>query len=331
MTAGPCSPDGALQQRAIAIIKPLIPVGAKERVARAVAQNNRIIRGQIREATGLNLGEGEGHGSVPVRVQEGFPAEVASLIGKYPDPVLWRLISLQSELDRAAEGLSTLCEFWEELGTWPRLPVPKDSDLLLSEASYIISGLQDLAEATKIFADLKQIHEDILGAYHFGPRGSHIVVYWMAQALFSAAFGVGIEGLTAVTLAHELAHAYTHLGRDIDGVSWHNSGFAQSDKSVVEGLAQHYTAEAMERLKARIPNGTTSYRALLECQSGPYRAHESWFDNLLPRRGEIVRFTMLRARNHGRVNDAEWRALLKETQERLTTTRAPPTGPQFRS
>jgi hypothetical protein len=263
--------------------------------------------------------------------KRGSPPRSPSLIDKYPDPVLWRLISLQSELDRAAEGLSTLCEFSAELETWPRLPVPKDSDLLLLDVSYIISGLQDLAEAPKIFGDLKQIHEDILGAYHFGPRGSHIVVYWMAQALFSAAFGVEIEGLTAVTLAHELAHAYTHLGRDIDGVSWQNSGFVQSDKSVVEGLAQHYTAEAMERLKTRIPNGATAYRALLKCQSGPYRAHESWFDSLLPRRGEIVRFTMLQARNQGRVSDAEWRAMLKETQERLTTTRAPATGPQFRS
>ena len=59
----------------------------------------------------------------------------------------------------------------------------------------------------------------------------------MAQALFAAAFDVRIEDLTVVTLAHELAHAYTHLGRDIDGAAWRDPGFGLSDRDVLEGGA----------------------------------------------------------------------------------------------
>ena len=33
-------------------------------------------------------------------------------------------------------------------------------------------------------------------------------------------YGFDVEALTYVVLAHELAHAYTHLGRDIDGNAW---------------------------------------------------------------------------------------------------------------
>ncbi len=70
-----------------------------------------------------------------------------------------------------------------------------------------------MAVARKVFDEIKEIREDILGVYSFaGPRSPRIEIYWMAQALFAAAFGLRIEDLTVVTLCHELTHAYTHLG-----------------------------------------------------------------------------------------------------------------------
>lgn len=66
-------------------------------------------------------------------------------------------------------------------------------------------------------------------------------IYGMPIALISAMLNVSIEDLTAVTLAHALAHGYTHLGRDIDGRTWSDNGFADSELSVIEGLAQFYT------------------------------------------------------------------------------------------
>ena len=139
----------------------------------------------------------------------------------------------------------------------------------------------------------------------------------MAHALFAAAFGVRIEDLTVVTLAHELAHAYTYLGRDIDGQCWADHGFGESDPEVVEGLAQFYAAAVAERLSARAPGVQTAYRKLLSHQSGPYRAHEMWFSDDARRRGEVVRFAMLRARSRGDLDHAAWFQILADTRASL--------------
>lgn len=74
------------------------------------------------------------------------------------------------------------------------------------------------ARKKQVIDQVKTFKKDILGIYCFsGREAPRIELYWMAHALFASAFGVRIEDLALVTLTHELAHAYTHLGRDIDG------------------------------------------------------------------------------------------------------------------
>src|SRR5437868_961697 len=98
----------------------------------------------------------------------------------------------------------------------------------------------------------------------------------MPMALVAAMLDVRIEELTVVTLAHELAHGYTHLGRDIDGFCWEDGGFTQSELGVVEGLAQFYTDIVTGKVVGRMPGAHDAYLRLLELQSGPYRVHEKW-------------------------------------------------------
>lgn len=310
----------ALQQRAIALIKPLIPPDAEERVARAIKQLNPVIREHIRTETGLRLSDDKGRGSVPVDIVDGFPSGVAELIDRHRDPLLWRLIMLQPMLGGIIDGLGALIETWDEFEQWPQLPpLARGAGESLVRSQQVAHALQTLVVARKVFDEIKEIREDILGVYRFsGPRSPRIEIYWMAQALFAAAFGLRIEDLTVVTLAHELAHAYTHVGRDIDGTAWGDSGFAESEASVVEGLAQHYAGVVTERLATRAPDAYSAYKTLLRHQSGPYLAHEDWFEESTARRGEIVRFAMLQARNRGKVTDADWRSLMNKTRQDLT-------------
>ncbi len=102
-----------------------------------------MIRTHIREATGLTLGESGRRETVTLHVEDGFTAEVATLVDKYRDPAFWRLISILPELDRAAEGLGAIADHWEELERWPELPVDRDSDILLQEANYVVGQLQE--------------------------------------------------------------------------------------------------------------------------------------------------------------------------------------------
>lgn len=310
----------ALQQKAISVVKPLIPPDAEDRVRRTVKQLNGTIREHIRAETGLRLSDSQARSSIPVKVTEGFPAKLAGLIGKYDDPVLWRLIAAQPRLGGIVEGLQFLLTEWGAFEKWPALPpVARGSQPAMERARDVALALQQVTLSEQVKKELKAIHEDILGAYRFtvGQRSAvsapWVEIYWMPIALMAAMIDVQIEDLTVVTLAHELAHGYTHLGRDIDGRCWDDLGFAESELGVVEGLAQFYSKVVTAKLFARAPGAHNAYEQFLKLQSGPYRVHDDWLQNSPSQRGETVRFAMLAARGHGRVKYEEWTAILSDT------------------
>jgi hypothetical protein len=122
--------------------------------------------------------------------------------------------------------------------------------------------------------------------------------------------GVSVEALTNVVLAHELAHAYTHLGCDIDNEQWDTAKFAGCDLDIVEGLAQFYTKVICTRLQDRVPVALKAYEALLKEQSGPYKAHLNWVESD-ERGGEIVRVSMIECRSRGITASAKFSEAIK--------------------
>jgi hypothetical protein len=104
--------QGALEEQATGVVKPLIPADAEERVQQAFKQWSRVVREHIRAETGLRLSDGDSRFSIAVRIQQGFPTPLAELIGRYQDPVLWRLIVGQPKLGGLIEGLNYLLEDW---------------------------------------------------------------------------------------------------------------------------------------------------------------------------------------------------------------------------
>jgi len=308
-----------LQQRAIRLIEPLIPPDARDRVERTIKQFNHVVREHIRTETGLRLADAQGTGTISIRVVPGFPAKVAELINLHQDRVLWHLIIGQPKLGGVVEGLNFLLPDWPEFEQWLDLPsVAKGSEPALTRSRDVAAALQSLALTKRVLDELKEIHEDILCVYRFANRfGASIEIYWMANALVAGALGVRIEDLAVVTLAHELAHGYTHHGRDIDGLSWRDDGFVKSALEVKEGLAQFYTAVVAEKLGSRAPAVQSAYLKLLELQTGPYLVHTQWLDGTPKQRGETVRFVLLQARNCGVVTHEKWSALLTQTSQSL--------------
>jgi hypothetical protein len=307
--------DNALQNRATEIIQPLVPPDAEERVNRSFKQWNQIIRDHIRTETGLKLSDGDSRFAIPVRVVRGFPVTLARLIDQYRDPVMWRLIIGQPKLGGLVQGLEFLLAEWDRFEPWSSLPeAAKNGQPTLERALAIASSLQQAALAEKVVQQIKDIHEDILGVYRFQPgQGSAVELYWLPIAMVAAMLDVAIEDLTVVVLIHELAHGYTHVGRDIDGTSWDDAGFRESDLAVVEGLAQFYTEVISEKLAARTPGLFTAYQALLNLQGGLYHAHRDWLKGDRRQMGETVRFTLIAARSQGAVRDEQWRGLMGAT------------------
>src|ERR1017187_765152 len=104
----------ALQQRAIALIKPLIPPDAEERVNRAYKEFRQIVRSHIRSETRLSLADEESRDNVPVKIVDGFPASIAQLIDRHQDRTLWRLIVALPKLGAIVVGIGLLLSRGDE-------------------------------------------------------------------------------------------------------------------------------------------------------------------------------------------------------------------------
>ena len=148
------------------------------------------------------------------------------------------------------------------------------------------------------------INEDVLGAYFF--RVPKIQIYWIVIGIVARLLKVSVETLTVVVLAHELAHAYTHRGFDIDGQRWDTSGFAHSDLEVVEGLAQYFTDAVFQKLARSWPAPLATFETLRSAQSRVYRAYREWIRHDDPQGGEIVRVSMIACRRKGRTTSKKF-------------------------
>ena len=313
------SEDEGVQKRATEVIKPLIPPDAQDRVQRAFRQWNNRVRDHIRNETALKLADGEGRNSVAVRVTDGYPVPLANLIDSYRDPVIWRLIVGQPKLGGILEGVDYLLAAWPDLKSWEKLPtVAADGRDSLEHVRAMVIELQKIAMAKEVLDKIREIRRDILGLYSF-PKGEpcRVDLYWMPIAMFAAILDVPIEDLTLVVLAHELAHGYTHLGRDIDGEQWGDEAFQEAELDIVEGLAQFYAEVVTTRIAAQTPGPLAAYKKLLALQSGPYRAHENWVKTKPGQKGEIVRFAMVAARKMAIGETKQWDELLKKTEANL--------------
>ncbi len=307
------------QDRATEIVKPLVPPDAEERVTRSFRQWNQVVRDHIRTETGLRLTDGDGRFSIPVGIDKGFPGKLAALIDRYRDPLVWRLVIGQPKVSGLVSGLEFLLQNWDQFERWPSLPqAAQNGRPTLERRLEIASSLQQAALTEEIRQRIKQIDEDILGVYHFSEgQGSSVALFWLPIAMVAAMLDVSIEDLTVVVLIHELAHGYTHAGRDIDGTRWDDVAFGKSAPEVKEGLAQFYTAVISGQLGSRAPSLAVAYERLLSLQSGPYLVYQEWLAADKRQRGETVRFALIAARSHGRIDHETWKGLMAVTRGNL--------------
>jgi hypothetical protein len=291
-----------------ALIKKYSPQ-AKERVERAYKQWNAILRDQLRNETGLRLTVGEEAQAVPVSIEDGLPLSVKQVLEGFDDD-LDLLLNLPL-FEKAADGLESMLRHYAQV---TRLTDFHDaSSDEVQRVKQLTKALVVKLKEIELLKKLAGINEDILGAYFF--KRPKVCLFWLPIAMVSVLLNLSVEGLTVVILGHELAHAYTHLGRDIDGYRW-ESGFAEADLQVVEGLAQFYTSVICQKLQTRFPAPFEAYEQLLKHQSAIYSIHQKWAESH-DSRGEIVRAAMIKCRKLS-INDYRgFDYLLQEETERL--------------
>lgn len=310
-------PQGAeaAQSRSIAAVwQPLLEEyepDLKERVQTAVRVSGQSIRDQLRVETALRLSAGDQHVSVPVRVSDGIPPPLW-VLRDLPPEVL-RLVLARGLIAQSAYGVRFIRQ---HLGAVHRF---LDSRAPTTEArpdEREVERVEDLLrelgrelEKVKLFDEIWLQPVDWLGAYFFWKPA--IEIYWIPIGLAAALCKVNVEALTYVVLAHELAHAYTHLGRDIDGNVWDTGHFARTNVYIVEGLAQHYTQVLCKKIRSRNPAALEAFESMLERQKpGPYADWLEW-NRGVPDPGENTRRCMLEVRKRGVREYSKFKEILR--------------------
>jgi hypothetical protein len=254
--------------------------GSYERVKDAYRRWNTTVRDCIRKETALRLSTSEDRQDVPVLLDDGMPLELVNIFNDLIDP------EIALNKGRIGEAFETL--------KWIRPRVPRGQ----ADVSSVIKLLEEILGEIgrdRAIERIQKIDQDVLGAYFF--RRPEIRLYWQAIGITARLLNTSVEDLAAVVLIHELAHAYSHLGRDIDGRLWPTSNFAAADLRIVEGLAQFITAQVADQLHQRAPGLRIAFGTLATVQSAPYRIHEQW--RKLGFAGEIVRAALIDCRVAG--------------------------------
>lgn len=199
--------------------------------------------------------------------------------------------------NRIAEGLGTI----DMYHVWQFILSQIWTDQVLLEAEEQIEtdfiGMEADKQLKRILNEIRRHEEigivDVLGI--FSPRGHTIKIYAQVIAYYSIKQGVSAENLAFVVLTHELAHAYTIAGYDINGYRGEIlQNYHSRERNVIEGLAQYYTEAVCFQLK-KYHQFKHVFEALLKNQTHPYTWHKDW----LKRSGvdhEHIRSTLLNYR-----------------------------------
>lgn len=309
-----------------------IPADTEERVFRAKDRMNSGIRDAMRRETGLLLNRRESQDtktkkgeniSVPVLLLPGLPAPLIDMSFDDDDWLAVTISPYRQDVKRSHLGLEGVGKLIDVL-----LEDPRGNEVVGNRRFTLESTVGLVAELLAIvdgFDPVKQIlavNKDVLGVYRYrlprpnssDPFDGAIELYWAVIGLTAGMLGVPVEGLTAVVLAHEMAHAYSHLGSDIDGERWSSAAFSSSEHELKEGLAQYYTYLLSQRLSRAMPAMVEAYDELLIRQPLAYHTHVKWTEENRP---EEVRIAMLESRRHSDATNAVFSKALAEGKKRL--------------
>ena len=265
--------------------------GIMEDVRQAVKRWNLWLRDCMRTETGLRISGDTEKTNVNIRVADGMPASFHQALNI--EPGFLNLFMHLPLLRQTVAGLMYLEGAAADVSLFMNSDEYNQQSLFAEDIITKVANLVMSLEAKQALERVCALEEDVLGAYFL--RSNMIEIYWMPIAIVSRLAGVSAEALTVVVMAHELAHAYTHVGQDIDGNRWETRAMQKAELRIIEGIAQHYTAIACDKLSIKLPEAKQAYEGLVTMQPEPYRVHLAWkekYRNL----GEVVRTTMMATR-----------------------------------
>ena len=243
-------------------------------VSRAVKTWNNVIRDHLRDEMGFRLSTGNKQVSVPVVVTDGMPPPLLLELGDTDDARVELLI--RRRLFQSTEkGIISTRKSLDQITHVLRGEAPSGMESeSLDTVAALLGKLNKALNEGQLPDRILGLNQDVLGAYFC--RVPKVHIFWLPIAILSVSAEMSIEALTFVVLTHELAHAYTHLGFDIDGEAWDTEDFARGELELVEGLAQYYTGGVCKRMTERLPAASDCFNKMLKKQHPVYKAYQKW-------------------------------------------------------
>jgi hypothetical protein len=312
-----------------------IPQDTHDRVDKKRKQIQATIREELRKETGflLNRKDASDKGykmqegvSVPIDLVTGLPERLINF--KFPDELLLALAisPFRREMEKIRDGIAGCEERQFKLPDVPKSTLLRQRwEKHVPPTGKLIGDLLKQVSRNDPLDMILGVNEDVLGVYRylvpiqdalFGmpQHECKIELYWGVIGLIAGMLGVSVELLTTTVLIHELAHAYTHVGADIDGNRWDSRDFADTSTEIKEGLAQYYTHILSQRMDSQNRGLHEVYLLLLSHQPPAYHTHEKWINDYRP---EEVRSAMISARRSGNGDLKYFTSELRAARKRL--------------
>ena len=302
----------------------------EEEVAAVRKETQADIRKTLRNECGLQLRKPDSppdrpaYVNIPVEILPGCPRGFKTLEIEVSEEAVKEALlfaNYRDDLEKIARGAPGILKLHSELASKKQpgpvgLPIPTRDEVerVGNWAQTLLARLNKTVET--IIRRILMVDEDPMGAYchskpnpKFAPTelpSPRIELYWAVIGLVAKLRGWNVGDLAIKVFTHELAHAFTQLGFDIDGKDWPEEKFAKTNKFVKEGLAQYYTHRTLEHLaskdKRRYDGAFRVYEKLWPKQPAAYRVHRTWLERKYS--PETVRHAMLGLRRSG---ETTWR------------------------
>mgnify|MGYP006148280425 CR=1 FL=1 len=152
-------------------------------------------------------------------------------------------------------------------------------------------------------------------SYQTNRRSGRIKIYLISSFLFCIRNDISLKPFLISTYAHELAHAYNHLGEDKDGSGMYWENFHSIDNYIAEGLAVFYEYEFAKKNREQHPDIIKCFEKTYKKGNGfgeEYYEGQNW-DNTL----EEVYISMIGARRQSIEKITDFRGLLEKNKREL--------------
>ncbi len=226
---------------------------------------NNKIRDFLRDKMGVKLiNEKRETIPVPVRIMASFDRSIIDIIeSRYADLDFDLYYNLLQFIDNAKK-------------VQPHFVYPLSVNAIQYSIDYAEKLLMDYPFKelkNNLFPFLKNdFNKDIFGCYFI--KKHEIEIYILPCILFAKLHNLNLHNLIVIILAHELSHAYNHVGYDKDNLFW--DVFEKSDVYVAEGLAQYYTYTFIKYVSEYNPLLMETFNTLLLEQPYPYNKFREW-------------------------------------------------------